>query len=365
MARKILLMYYSEKKKYFDRLIKAFDGQHREWQICFDPNRNNYIQPFFVESGQTIVEKANFNPLNKFEVAFSVQRFETSDCSQMFDWDFIIDIDKCELETRRKIYQNKIKPLLDSFDLIYLVDGRVHIWFPPWLHSCVPNWTALYDRDFAHYIKYFIEVLSGIRGEAEIDAGMFYWHRHKIRCPYTFHIESGKLQIFYDKNWGPLKWNEFLSLWTGNCFTLQEIEKYCLNFKRFLDYAFESGKILYEGFNFDKLRIELPTSIRKKKNREIRPCFKAAINNIFADKNMTHMPHKMRMALVNEAVCCGITDLSEIAKLFSKQKDYDFKKSLYQVKKLLENKKFIKPYREETIKKEGWCLGEKCKFFKP
>ncbi len=340
--------------RYFDRLINIFDGKSREWWIRFRDDK--YTKYFFVDSGLDIANKVKDLKLSDFEVNFSVQKFENHDVNLMYDWDFIIDIDKCDLEQRKEVCK-KIMKLLDEFDLVYLVDNRMHIWFPSWTHSLIDKWRTLYNREFAVYMKYFIEVTAYVKHLAEVDAGLWYVKRHKIRVPYTFHIDDNVMQIFVSHDFEPLKFSEVEDLWLARHISNREIVRCNKNFSYFIEYARESGKILYEGLNVSDFNVNIirTSSLGK---RKLRPCFEYAVNNI------DNMPHEMRLALVCEAVCSGYNDVMEIAELFRKQKDFKLNVTLYHINYILKNSKFIKPYRCSTIMKKGWCIGDKCKIYK-
>ena len=351
----ILSTYLTSRKRFFDRILGLFDGYNREWWIRFKDE--SYTKCFFPESSNDILRLSKYKSLDECEFNFSVQHFNNHNVNSMFDWDFIIDIDKCCLEERKKICK-RVMDLLNHFKLVYLVDSRFHIWFPPWIHSCIDNWNSYYNKDFACYMKYFLEVTCDIKGKADIDNALWYVNRHKIRVPYTFHLEDNVLQVFYEfkgNSFHVMPFERVYKIWKGSDLTSEEILEYNERFKNFIDTAIRIGKPLFEGFNFDKLVIDERISIR---NKKLRPCFNYLLKN---EKEMTH---KMRMATVLEAVCSGYTDVSEIARLFKNQKDYSFSKSLYHVMYLLRNTKFIKPYRCDTIQRLGWCLREKCKYYK-
>lgn len=338
--------------KYLDNLINLFDGYNREWQIHY--GNQIYSKPFFINTPLDIMRKADFNNLNTFEIAFSVQKFNSLNTNSFYDWDFIIDIDNCTLEQRKQICK-EITQLLDDFNIAYLIDSRYHIWTPTWTHSLTENWNQLYNRNFAYYMKTFIEACTDIKGKCTLDTGLWYINRHKIRCPYTYHLESKKLQIFYDSDFKPLKMKEVEQTWNGTKYTLTEKEKICLGFNDFINYAIDIGKSLYEGLNIQEKIIEEHVSIR---NKQLRPCFAHAL------KHNTNMTHQHRMATVLEALASGYRDPIEIAKLFSNQSDFKLEISLYQVNDIIKRTKIIKPYRCKTIQQKGWCIKEKCKIYK-
>lgn len=348
----ILSDYLGSKKVFFEKILDLFDGYNREWWILFKDGK--YTKCFFPESVYDILKFSEYKSLDECEFHFSVQRFSGNDVNRMFDWDFIIDIDGCSLDTRKKICLDIMK-LLDSFNLVYLVDSRFHIWFPNWIHSCIEEWNKYFSREYALYMKYFLEITCNFKGKADVDSALWYTNRHKIRVPYTFHLKDNSLQVFYDSSFQVLPFERLYNIWTGKSLHHSEIYKYNKYFLEFLDYAFDMGKVLFEGFNFDRLVVEERVSIR---NKELRPCFSYHLEH---NRNMSH---KMRMATVLEAVCAGYSDVNEIAMLFSRQKDFNLHRSVYHVVYLLKNTKFIKPYRCSTIKRLGWCIGEKCKYYR-
>jgi hypothetical protein len=340
--------------KYFDKLIKIFDGLDREWWIRF--NDDSYTKYFFPDSGLDIMQKVYGKKLNDFEINFSVQKFEGRNVNRMYDWDFIIDIDECDLEQRKEICRKLLK-LIDEFDLVYLVDNRMHIWFPSWIHSLIDKWHTMYNRDFAVYMKYFLEITAYIKNKANLDAGLWYVKRHKIRVPYTFHIEDNVMQVFVDSDFKPIKFSEFENVWLAKNLSNREIVRYNKNFGFFIEYAMESGKILYDGFHISDFKVDYVRTSSTGK-RKLRPCFVYAINNI------DDMPHEMRLALVYEAVCSGYKDVMQIADLFRKQKDFKLNVTLYYINYILKHSKFIKPYKCSTIARKGWCTKNKCSLYK-
>ena len=352
MLKSILSEYRTPLLKYLERLIQLFDGYNREWQIKHENGK--YIKPFFINSAYDIISKAEYKPLNTFELAFSVQKFNDAKTFNFYDWDFIIDIDKCSLTERKQICK-QITRLLEEFNITYLIDTRMHIWLPSYTHYLREDWNQLYERKTAQYIKEFIYACTDVKNKCEIDSGLWYVNRHKIRCPYTFHLETKQLQIFYDKDFKPLTFKQVEQIWKGENFSTVEKEQVCLGFNKFIDYALEIGKSLVEGLNINDIPIEEHHSIR---NKKLRPCFEHAL------KNTKDMPHKQRMATVLEALVAGYRDPLEIAKLFSNQSDFKMERSLYQVNDIIKRTKFIKPYRCKTIQRLGWCIKQKCKYYK-
>jgi len=338
--------------KYLDKLIRLFEGYNREWQIRHE--NGQYIKPFFINSPHDIISKAEYKPLNTFELTFSVQKFNDINSHSFYDWDFIIDIDECNLTERKQVCK-QITNLLDEFNITYLIDNRMHIWTPTYTHYLTENWSQLYNRRNASYIKEFIYACTNIKDICELDAGLWYVNRHKIRCPYTFHLESKQLQIFFDNDFKPLPFKQAEQIWKGENISLTEKEQVCLGFSKFIDYALEIGKSLLEGLNLNNIPIEEHNSIR---NKKLRPCFEYAI------KNNTEMSHQHRIATVNEALASGYRDPIEIAKLFCNQLDFKLERSLYQVNDIIKRTRFIKPYRCKTIQHLGWCIKQKCKYYK-
>ena len=117
----------------------------------------------------------------------------------------------------------------------------------------------------------------------------------------------------------------------------------------------ERQKIVEKAFkSFDQLK---PKRSFIKKHR-IRPCFTEALKS-------GEMAHGQRIALVYEAYCAGMSR-DEIVGLYRCLDDFDEAKTRYQIDWLLngKNEREIKPYRCVTIQKKGWCIGEKCPYFK-
>lgn len=83
-------------------------------------------------------------------------------------------------------------------------------------------------------------------------------------------------------------------------------------------------------------------------DKRIRPCIKA----ILADPDPAH---KMRVALVAECHAAGYSP-EEIMEMFKRFRDYDERKTRYQVMDIIEGA--YKPFRCRTIRELGFCLPE-------
>ncbi len=92
---------------------------------------------------------------------------------------------------------------------------------------------------------------------------------------------------------------------------------------------------------------------------QIRPCFSNCLN-------LGVMGHQQRLALVIEAFWSG-KKFDEIVDLFRNLRDFNENITKYQVEWQIKKIKgsWAKPYRCKTIKALNWCIGNKCKFFKP
>ncbi|MEM2254811.1 MAG: hypothetical protein QXD73_04405 [Candidatus Bathyarchaeia archaeon] len=92
--------------------------------------------------------------------------------------------------------------------------------------------------------------------------------------------------------------------------------------------------------------------IRKvKRVKGVRPCLKKAL------ETCSNLPHLMRLAIAAEYKKAGLDD-EAIAGLFEGQEDYDFQKSLYQVRTADPNK----AASCQTIREMGFCLGFECPY---
>lgn len=88
---------------------------------------------------------------------------------------------------------------------------------------------------------------------------------------------------------------------------------------------------------------------RVKRVRGVRPCLRKAL------ETCNNLPHLMRLAIAAEYKKAGLED-EDVARLFEGQEDYNFEKSLYQVKT-------ADPERAascQSIREWGFCLGFEC-----
>ncbi|MEM2514550.1 MAG: bifunctional DNA primase/polymerase [Candidatus Bathyarchaeia archaeon] len=121
--------------------------------------------------------------------------------------------------------------------------------------------------------------------------------------------------------------------------------------------VYQDGEIVripdfYERF---KARFKLSKSkvqARKVKHvKGVRPCIKQAL------KANSNLPHLMRLAIAAEYKKAGLDD-EAVARLFEGQEDYNFEKSLYQVKTAEPEK----AASCQSIREWGFCLGFECPY---
>lgn len=116
----------------------------------------------------------------------------------------------------------------------------------------------------------------------------------------------------------------------------------------------ETAREILEVFESFKSKPMVQKPYRRK--WQIRPCFLEALK-------AGEMPHEMRMALVYEASCSGMS-FDETVNLYRCLNDFNEEKTRYQVTWLLGHAQSVKPYRCKTMQKKGWCLGPSCPMFK-
>ena len=92
------------------------------------------------------------------------------------------------------------------------------------------------------------------------------------------------------------------------------------------------------------------------KNSKVRPCIREALNKPLEGEN----GHLMRLAIAVEYLNKGY-GVEEVVPLFKNQPDFKPEKTRYYV--LDAKKKAYKPFKCETIRKLGFCLGSSCPIF--
>ncbi|MEM3579346.1 MAG: bifunctional DNA primase/polymerase [Candidatus Bathyarchaeia archaeon] len=107
----------------------------------------------------------------------------------------------------------------------------------------------------------------------------------------------------------------------------------------------------YERFRakFKPSKVKTEGKKRVKRVRGVRPCLKKAL------ETCSNLPHLMRLAIAAEYKRAGLED-EDVARLFEGQEDYDFQKSLYQVRTADPDK----AASCQTIRDMGFCLGFEC-----
>jgi hypothetical protein len=91
----------------------------------------------------------------------------------------------------------------------------------------------------------------------------------------------------------------------------------------------------------------------------IRPCIQRMMDSPLptsVGREAHGLSHDARMAVAAEGFAVGWND-SQVAQMFTKQKDYSYSESLKQVKSLRKTWKG-KPRKCDTLKANGWCPGE-------
>jgi hypothetical protein len=215
------------------KVFQTFSGKEREWSI---KTPSFYSQRFKVSSFEELVGIAKVYSSGKpHEFHMSVQQFRGE---ETVDWTFIIDVDG-QSEEEKKQHINKLKKVLDKFDIFYLMDNHHHLWFPEWEHVLVENWNMLREDDlFADALTTYLEKVAKL-DHGVLDSMLWKSHRHLIRMPYSPHL-SGGFQQFAEE------FENSLKLWTGEQLDKTEYNTayYAENFKKFIDVAIEKGKEL-------------------------------------------------------------------------------------------------------------------------
>lgn len=169
----------------------------------------------------------------------------------------------------------------------------------------------------------------------------------QARVPLSIHERSGEIVRVLDVNFKPTK---IRSLELNRGYGIPE------------EMVLEAKDIVLK--HYDE-KIEMEKEILIQGDREfrtdgkLRPCFEKALER-------GQMQHQHRLALMSEAYY----NLSyEDRKKYAEEKlmevcmrfaDYDEKKSLTQVRWYLDHVTEFPPYRCETLKKYGWCIGQEC-----
>ncbi|MEM3579330.1 MAG: bifunctional DNA primase/polymerase [Candidatus Bathyarchaeia archaeon] len=109
----------------------------------------------------------------------------------------------------------------------------------------------------------------------------------------------------------------------------------------------------YERFKakFKPSKVKTEDKKRVKRVRGVRPCLKKAL------ETCSNLPHLMRLSIAAEYKKAGLDD-ETVARLFASQEDYNFERSLYQVK-TAESEKAASC---QSIREWGFCLGFECPY---
>jgi len=222
--------------KYCNTLFQIFDGHEREWAIRdsegYFTKRFRPTKALQLASLITAITAGN----KKYELHMSIQRF--SEKGNMIDWTFIVDLDGDFVD--RKRYALKLKTLFDNYKLFYLVDNRLHFWFPDWEHVGIKEWNNYFgDEDFWLSMKYYLESVCRMQKFCSIDQQLWNTNRHLIRAPYSLHLETMTRQEFIGINE-----SELFDLWLGKGNMLKRTTYYAENFENFIHQSLEYGKEL-------------------------------------------------------------------------------------------------------------------------
>jgi len=120
-------------------------------------------------------------------------------------------------------------------------------------------------------------------------------------------------------------------------------------------------QVIHEVANEEKWRNLFRKRLEKygwkpKNAGEIRPCIREALNKPLEGEN----GHLMRLAVACEFLNKGYS-VDQIVDLFRSQRDFSEQKTRYYVEDA--KKKAYKPFKCETIRKLGFCLGSSCPIF--
>jgi len=182
------------------------------------------------------------------------------------------------------------------------------------------------------------------------------------RIPTSIHQKSGEECIILDMNLKPTK--------------IRSLEYFKVNGLRREDFI----RAVKRVFAQERKRKEAVAEVREKHKEnhqvshgftgQIRPCFKKFMKAGEAQ-------HQVRLAMVIEAFYAGHKSIQELIDWFRWARDWDGDKSKSDCRTQIEwfwkrnvtktrgePKCKIKPYRCNTIREFGWCLGEECPIYR-
>jgi len=178
-------------------------------------------------------------------------------------------------------------------------------------------------------------VLKGLKLET-LDRQVIGDIKRLSRVPYSIHEKSGNPCVPLTLNHQPLLAS-----------SLAGFKRYGMNDK-FVNLCLKKMKRGVKRKRYRNVNVDV---------KKIRPCIQAALNKDLEWKE----GHAMRIAVAAEFLNVGYKP-EEVARLFQLQGDYKLEKSFFYVEDI--QKRRYKPFKCETIRSYGFCLGEACRFFK-
>jgi hypothetical protein len=241
----------------YSEVFNVFSGENREWSFVVPPAR--FTKPFAASSVDEIMRRKNslFGP-NQAELHMSVETFvcvgyTELDLSERLDWLLIFDFDYGEpyegLDdgyNKKVEASNQVSSILDKFGFLYFKDSRNHLWIPSWQSMKVLNWNNLFGSEFAFRLHQYLVNVCKLPEGIHIDSNLWKASRHKIRAPYSMHMETGKRQVLYF-NGTEIRPEELSYYWNGK-FLSREERKKCLDaFENFVRYSDLCGQQIIEA----------------------------------------------------------------------------------------------------------------------
>jgi len=235
----------NEELSLLEYVFNTVNGCFREWTVVGEQKR--FTKNVFVSDAESLYRRkiSLFGP-KPAEYHMSVGTFVEPPATEekLIGWTFILDVDHPVSFKKRRAFE-KLIDLLNLFGVYHLTDNRFHIWMPEWQTSCTTRWDSYIGTINMTYIHYYLTYTAKLNEIGALLDGMLWKNgRHKIRMPYSIHLQSGSQQQMYHYQ-KPIPLNEFEMFWLGK--SVENVHEYLLSFREFISHAVNHGRIIYEA----------------------------------------------------------------------------------------------------------------------
>jgi len=313
-------------------------GRHAGREILKDHSRE------FIEKPEELEFYVQYCRENKAPAYMSVQPFSARDQvygleKLFFDFDCKEDLGKAWKDA--KTFAGATAVYYDVEPFIVFSGGKgYHVYI--FLTGTV--YFHLWRLEFVKQVYETLQqkILKGLHLET-IDQAVIGDIKRLARVPLSIHEKTGKQCVPVDAEGSPLK-----------VFSLEEYRKNGLDTSIIETVC----KELATKKKWEELRAERRRRFPIKHDGKARPCIEAALGlPLHAEPG-----HKMRIAIATEYLHRGAS-IEQVVELFRPQVNFgDGSKSRFYVEDIA--KKGYKPFKCETIRGLGFCLGDSCPLYK-